>query len=222
MRKTSLLDHLLPKIRQAILAATILQPEHWWYMSDLAKHLDVTPSSLQRELASLVEAGILRKRQDGNRVYYQPDPQCSILPELRGLLVKTSGVADVLKEMLQPFWERTAFAFVYGSIARNEETSSSDVDLMLIGNLRLTELSPVLREVEKQLGRPINPTLFNSQEFACKAEEGNHFVTTILNAPKIYLKGSNDELVAALGRQKSENTRHQFSGTDGASCSRDS
>ena len=189
-------------------------------MSDLAKHLDVMPSSLQRELASLVEAGILQKRQDGNRIYYQPDPQCPILPELRGLLVKTSGIADVLKEMLQPFWEQTDFAFIYGSLARNEATSSSDIDLMLIGNLRLLELAPALKEAEKQLGRPINPTLLNWQEFARKVEGGNHFITTVLNAPQIYLKGSNDELVTALSRQKSENTRHQFSGTDGASgCS---
>ena len=206
MRKSNLLDYLLPRVRQAILAATILHPEHWWYMSDLAKHLNVMPSSLQRELASLVEAGILKKRQDGNRIYYQPDPQCPILPELRGLLVKTSGIADILKAMLQPFWERTDFVFIYGSIARDEETSSSDVDLMLIGDLRLMELSPALREAEKQLGRPINPTLFRWQEFAYKAEEGNHFVTTILNAPKIYLKGSEDELVTALSRQVNQST----------------
>lgn len=220
MRKHNILDHLLPKVRQSVLAATILHPDRWWYMSDLAKHLDVMPSSLQRELASLVEAGILKKRQDGNRVYYQPDPQCPILPELRGLLVKTSGIADVLKEMLQPVWERTSFAFIYGSIARNEEMSASDVDLMLIGDVRLVEFAPALRVAEKQLGRAINPTLFSWQEFACKSEEGNHFVTTVMNALKIYLKGSEHELVTALSRQKSENTRHQFSGTDCASgCS---
>ena len=167
-------------------------------MSDLARHLDVMPSSLQRELASLVEAGILQKRQDGNRVYYQPDPQCPILPELRGLLVKTSGMVDVLKEILQPFWERTDFAFIYGSIARNEETSSSDVDLMLIGDARLLELAPALREAEKQLSRAINPTLFRWQEFARKVAEGSHFVTIVLNAPQIYLKGSDIELVTAL------------------------
>ncbi len=207
----------MPKTRQSVLAATILHPERWWYMSDLTHYLHVTPSSLQRELFSLVEAGILVSRRDGNRVYYQPDAQCPILPELRGLLIKTVGVADVLQEILQPYWTQTEFAFVYGSFARNEETSASDIDLMLIGELRLVELAPALREAEKQLRRPVNPTLFTWQEFAHKAEEGNHFVTTVLNAAKIYLKGSEDELVTALSRQKSENACHQFSGTDRAS-----
>lgn len=222
MRKPSLLDSLFPKTRQSVLVATILHPERWWYMSDLAHYLHVTPSSLQRELASLVEAGILKNRREGNRVYYQPDPQCPILPELRGLLVKTSGIADVIREMLQPFWTRINFAFIYGSLARNEETSVSDVDLMIIGDLRLLELAPALRETERRLLRPINPTLFNPREFARQVEEGNHFVTTVLHAAKIHLKGSEDELVTAFGRQKGREPHDGIGGTDctpSGSCS---
>ena len=100
--------------------------------------------------------------------------------------------------MLQPFWEQTEFAFIYGSLARNEERSGSDIDLMIIGTVRLAELAAKLREAEKQLGRPINPTLFTQQEFAQKFEDGNHFVTTVLNAAKLYLKGSRNELVTTL------------------------
>lgn len=211
MRKNDLLDSLLPKIRQAILTATILQPDRWWYLSEMAQHLRVTPSSLQRELAALAESGILRTRREGNRVYYQPNPQCPILPELRGLLVKTIGLADVLTEVLEPFCLQIEFAFVYGSVARSEETSSSDVDLMIIGSVRLAELAPRLREAEKQLQRPVNPTLFTLQEFARKAAEGHHFVTTVLNGAKIYLKGSDNELGTILNRQENSDARHQFS-----------
>jgi predicted nucleotidyltransferase len=194
MRKFSLLDSLLPKIRQAVLAATVLHPDRWWYLSDLAQHLRVTPSSLQRELASLVAAGILQSRRDGNRVYYQPDPACPILPELRGLLIKTIGIADVLRDMLTPFGSKIDVAFLYGSVARGEETSASDVDLMIVGGLRLAEAASALREAEKRLQRPVNPTLFSPQEFVQKATEGNHFVTTVLRGEKIYLIGSEHDM----------------------------
>ena len=91
MRKSRALDALFPRIRQALLAATVLHPDRWWYLSDLAKHLDVRPSSLQRELAALVDAGILRRRRDGNRVYFQRNPDCPFLRELQGLLVRRLG-----------------------------------------------------------------------------------------------------------------------------------
>src|SRR5436190_13240528 len=159
MRKSSALDALLPQTRQRILAATVLNPDRWWYLSDLAHHLLVRPSSLQRELTALVDAGILRRRRDGNRVYYQPDPACPFLRELQGLLIKTAGLADVLKEALQPFSDLIDFAFIYGSVARNQEVSESDIDLMIIGPVRLVELSSALREAERRIQRVINPAL---------------------------------------------------------------
>lgn len=212
MRMSGVLDNLIPKIRQAVLAATILHPDRWWYQNDLAQHLHVSPSSLQRELASLTAAGILHSRRDGNRVYYQPDPACPILPELRGLLTKTVGLIDVLQETLQPFEDKIDFAFIYGSLARSEETSASDVDLMLIGSLRLAELAPELRELEKRLQRPVNPTLFTWHEFERKVKEQNHFVTTVLKAEKMFLKGNEHELGAAFGRPESQNAHDQLAG----------
>jgi DNA-binding transcriptional ArsR family regulator len=166
MRKSRALDALFPRIRQVLLAATVLHPERWWYLSDLAKHLHVPPSSLQRELAALVDAGILRSRRDGNRVYFQPNPDCPFLPELQGLLVKTAGVVDTLREVLSRFATRIDWAFVYGSMARAEELASSDVDLMIIGQVGLAELTPALRRAEARLSRPVNPTLYTREEFA--------------------------------------------------------
>jgi uncharacterized protein len=193
MRKPSALDALFPKVRQEVLAATVLNPQRWWYQNDLARHLCVTPSSLQRELSSLVAAGILRSRRDGNRIYYQPDMTCPFLPELQGIFAKTIGLADVLKAALQPFDEGIELAFVYGSIARSEETSMSDVDLMLIGDVRLAELAIALRAIEQRLQRAVNPTLYTRDEFLKKVAEGNNFLRTVLCAEKLFLKGSEDE-----------------------------
>jgi len=196
MRKSPALDAFFPRIRQALLAATVLHPERWWYLSDLAKHLGVRPSSLQRELAALVEAGILNRRQDGNRVYFQANPDCPFLPDLQGLLVKTVGVVDILREALSRFATRIDWAFVYGSIARAEELASSDVDLMLIGQVGLAELTPALRRAEAQLGRAVNPTLYTREEFATKLQAGHHFLKAVLDGEKLFILGDPHELAA--------------------------
>src|SRR4029434_2573948 len=153
MRKKRALDSLFPRTRQAVLAATLLQSDRWWYLSDLAKHLGVPPSSLQRELAALLSAGILRQRRDGNRVYFQANPDCPFLPELQGLLVKTAGMVDVLRETLAPFGDLLDSAFIYAWVARAWELRASDVDLMIIGTDGLADLSPALRRAEKRLRR---------------------------------------------------------------------
>ena len=197
MRKKRPLDSLFPRTRQAILAATLLHPERWWYLSDLAKHLGVRPSSLQRELAALTRAEILARRQDGNRVYFHANPDCPFLPELQGLLVKTIGVADILREALTPFAKRIAWALIYGSVARAEELATSDVDLMVIGTIGLADLAPALRRAEKCLSRAVNPTLYSREEFATKLRAGDHFLTSVLDGATLFILGDRHELAAA-------------------------
>jgi predicted nucleotidyltransferase len=200
MRKKRPLDSLFPRTRQAILAATLLHPDRWWYLSDLAKHLGVPPSSLQRELAALVHAEILCRRQDGNRVYFQANPDCPFLPELQGLLVKTTGLVDVLHEALTPFHKRIHWAFIYGSVARAEELATSDVDLMIIGTVGLAEVAPALRHAEKRLRRTINPTLYADEEFATKLHARDHFLMSVLDGAKLFLLGDPYELAAVTGK----------------------
>src|SRR4051794_35823932 len=96
MRNSSPLDALFPKTRQAVLATVYMDPSREWYLSDLARHIGVTPSSLQREIVSLVRAGILRRREDGNRAYYKAETESPIFGDLHGLLLRTAGLRDVL------------------------------------------------------------------------------------------------------------------------------
>jgi predicted nucleotidyltransferase len=194
MRKSSPIDALLPKTRQGVLAATMMQPERWWYLSDLAKHLGIQPSSLQRELSSLVSAGVLRRRKDGNRVYYQADPDCPFLRELQGLLAKTSGLADVLRQALSRFADSIEVAFVYGSIAKSEERSESDVDLMIVGDLGLKDLSAALSRAEGRLNREVNAYTFSMDEFVEKAKSKSHFIRSVLEDEKIFVIGNERDL----------------------------
>jgi predicted nucleotidyltransferase len=190
------LDTLFPKTRQAVLSAFLLHPDKWWYLSDVAKHLGVSPSSLQRELASLVAGDLLARREDGNRVYYRANEDCPIIKELQAILVKTVGIADVIRSWLQKFDRKITIAFIYGSVARAEELSTSDVDLLVIGDVRLAELAPGLRRAEKTIEREVNPTIYSLDEYVQQHRKEDSFVKTVLSDSKIFLKGNEGELEA--------------------------
>ena len=176
------------------------RPNRSWYLADLARQLGLRPSSLQRELAGLVKAGILKRRRDGNRVYFQPDTVCPFMPELQGLILKTAGLVDVLRETLAPLAERILWAFVYGSVARGDERSDSDVDLIVIGEVGLADLAPLLNRARRSLAREVNPTVYSPAEFTKKLETGYRFHREVLDKPKLFVLGSERELAATLER----------------------
>lgn len=200
MRKVRPIDALFPKIRRELLAATFGQSERWWYLTELAEHLNTTPSSLQRELKSLVSSGILRQRRDGKRTYFQAEKELPIFDELRAIFMKTLGVADALKDTLAQFGNRVRCAFIYGSVARNEEHALSDVDLMIIGSVGLSDLSSALRTLEKRFRREFNVKCYSSEEFCKKVEERNHFVSNVLKKEKVFLLGDKNELESLAGK----------------------
>jgi len=202
MRRTNALDALFPKTRQAVLATIYMDATREWYLSHLARHLKVQPSSPQRELASLVEAGTLRRRQDGNRTYYSAETESPIFGDLHGLLLRTGGLRDVLAERLDRFGDHIDVAFVYGSIARKDEQAASDIDLMVIGRIGLADLAPALREAEDMLLRPVNPSVCTPAEVAEKLAAGHHFLTTVMSGEKLFVLGNKDDLEAAIKRRE--------------------
>ena len=107
-----MLDVLVSKTKQQILAATLLQPERSWYLLELSRHLGLRPSSLQRELKQLTESGVLKRRQSGNRVYFQADTACPVFPELAQILFKTVGVVEALQKALEPVQNQIDVAFI--------------------------------------------------------------------------------------------------------------
>lgn len=200
MRKSSTLGSLFPRIRQDVLAATLTQPDKWWYLSELADRLGTTPSSLQRELSSLVASGILVQRREGTRVYFKAQTRSPVFLELRRLFEKTAGLIPLLEQMLKPFGDKIACAFVYGSVARSQEHALSDVDLMVIGRVGLVDLSPTLRKAEAHLGREINVTVYSPREFREKVKSRDHFLTTVLRGRKQFVKGDRNDLDEVTGQ----------------------
>lgn len=183
-----------------ILAATLGQPGRWWYMRELARHLRLAPSSLQRELGSLVRGGILHERRDGKHVYFRAAVDSPIFQELHGLVLKTVGLVGVVREALKPVADRIEWAFVYGSVARAAEHSASDVDLMIIGRAGLADVSSPLRKTERLLGRAVNPITYTPEEFAAKIKSNHHFITTVMRSKKMFILGDPREFGRTFGK----------------------
>lgn len=194
MRKTNPINALFPKVRQNILAATLLQPEKWWFISELADYLGTSPSSLQRELESLTMSGILQSRRDGNRLYFQAETDSPIFAPLQELMDQTIGIIEQIKELITGFSEKINIGFIYGSVARGEENTQSDVDVILIGNVKLSEISTLLRDLERKFNREINVNCYSLEEFQNKIHAENHFLTSVISGKKIFLLGNENVL----------------------------
>jgi predicted nucleotidyltransferase len=198
---------------QEILTTVLFERDKPWYLSDLAKRLERTPSTLQRPLESLVHSGILRRWTEGNRAYFAAETDCPFLPELRGLLAKTVGLVDVLREVLRPFSKSIKAAFVYGSMASGRERSQSDVDLLIVGSVSLAALSPALARAEARLGRPVNATLLPPKEFTQKIADKNHFLRSVLAKEKMFVAGTTHELEELAKPRPRRRSRHEQSRT---------
>ena len=194
MRTSATLDALFPTVRAGVLSATLLQPARWWFLTELAGHLDVTPSSLQRELESLVRAGLLLRRKDGRRTYFKADVDSPIFSELHGLLDKTTGIVPALQAAVKTFGSRIETALLYGSVARGGEHTQSDIDLIIVGTLQQIDLLPALRKLERRFRREVNVILFSPEEFRRKRRVQDHFISSVLKGKKILLKGTLHEL----------------------------
>ena len=150
--------------------------------------------SVQRELKARARAGIIRARANGHLVYYQADSLCPVYAELKGLIVKTAGIGDTLKAALATLSDRIQAAFIYGSLASDQEHRGTDVDVCIVGPATFTEVVAALSPAQQDLGREINPTVFPPEEFRTKRASHHHFLVSLMNRPKIFLVGDEHAL----------------------------
>ncbi len=186
-------DLLFGQTRGRILATLYDKPEAEFFVRQIARHVSGSVGTVQRELATLTFAGLILREDRENQVFYGANRAHPAFLELHSLLAKTTGVFHMLRDALAPLTESIEFAFVYGSFAKGEEKTSSDVDLMVAGELTLDELLGQVASVERQLNRPINPTIFARDELRAKLIAGNHFLKAVQSGPLVFLLGSENE-----------------------------
>jgi DNA-binding transcriptional ArsR family regulator len=185
---------LFGRTRRAILAQLYGHPDEAYYLRQLVRCAGLGLGAVQREVKRLSEAGILRRAARGREVYYQANPECPLFEELKSLAVKTAGVADILRDALAPLAGRTNVAFIYGSVARLKQTSASDVDLMVIGDVSFVDVVSALGRAQRILSREINPMVYSPAEFKAKLKAGHHFLSGVLKNEKVFVIGDAHEL----------------------------
>jgi predicted nucleotidyltransferase len=170
----------------------MFNPENRFYMRQISSLTGKALVGIQREVENLETIGILDKIHDGNRVYYKVKKDCPIYKELKSIVLKTSGIAEVVKKQLIDS-KSIQFAFIYGSYAKGDEKLTSDIDLMVVGDISSMELSSLLSEQKIKLQREINFTTISTAEFKEKLYRNNNFFTSIVQDKKIFLIGNEDE-----------------------------
>lgn len=192
---------LFGNVRREVLALLLGRPDERFYLREIVRAAGGGVGSVQRELEQLTEAGLIHREADGKQVYFSANQDAPIFPELRAIVEKTAGAADVVRASLAPLIRKGAIelALVYGSVAAGKQTSGSDVDLMVVGDASLAEVIPMLRAAEKRLGREVNASVYSRKEFRQKVKAGAPFLRRVMEGPVLYVTGD-ERVLGKLGR----------------------
>ena len=194
-RTISLADALFSGTQQRVLGLLFGQPERSFYATELINLAGVGSGAVQRELASLSQSGLVTVKPVGNQKHYQANPASPIYDELCGMVRKTVGLAEPLRAALAPLAPQIKAAFVYGSVAKKEDTASSDIDLMLVSDtLSFADTILALQAATELLGREVNPNIFTPQDFTKRLQEGSSFVSRVMAQPKVWLIAEEHDL----------------------------
>jgi DNA-binding transcriptional ArsR family regulator len=194
MNENLLCSGLFGKTRQAVLALLYGRADSSFYTKQILDAVKIGRGTVQRELKNLTDAGIIIREVQGRQVYYRADARCPIFDELKGIVRKTFGVADVIRQSLVTTADKIRVAFIFGSVAKSTDDRRSDIDLMVVGKISFGDVVSLLTPAEQKLGREVNPVVYPVAEFKKKVKEDHHFVKTVLEEEKIFVIGDEDEL----------------------------
>jgi predicted nucleotidyltransferase len=188
-------DALFNRVQQRVLGILFGNPGRSFYSNELVDLAESGTGAVFRELKRLADAGLVTVEKVGRQKHYQANPACPVFGELRGLILKTVGLVDVLRRALAPVASGVSAAFVYGSVAKGTDTADSDIDLLVVSeDLSYAQLYEALEGAARQLGRTANPTVYTRAEFDQRRREENAFVTRMLEQPKLWILGNADAL----------------------------
>jgi len=188
------------RLRAKLLSDLFSNPGNRFFARELGRAVGESHGNIIRELARLEEIEIVASQKQAREKYYWANPDCPIFDELQGMVLKTTGLADVLKEAMKSV-RGVRVAFVYGSFAGGEPAAESDVDVMVIGTARFARVVKALSPAQEKLRREVNPLVYSIPEFQEKASADHHFVRTVLQGPKIFLVGDENELAGLAGKR---------------------
>lgn len=188
-------DVLFTKTQQRVLGLLFGTPEQTFYLNEIVRLAGVGKGTVNRELIRMQESGLLTVTRIGNQNHFQANKQCPIYDELKGIVRKTFGIADVIHYALLPIEEKIDYAFVYGSIAKGEDNADSDIDLMVVsGSLSYADVMNVLIGTEQSLGRTVNPSIYTARQIKDKLKSKDSFISRVMKQDKLWIKGGQDDI----------------------------
>jgi predicted nucleotidyltransferase len=179
--------------RRKLLGKLLLMPDERYHVRELARMTRISAGTIHRELKSMAEAGLLVRAQEGNQVFYQADRSCPIFEELASIFRKTTGLVGLFRENLVEISERIDTAVVFGSMASGRQSSDSDVDVLVLGDVTLMEVVRALSSLGQELRREINPVVMTTEEFSTLLIKNDRFASRIIDEPKLFIIGDTSE-----------------------------
>ena len=194
MNDNLLCSGLFGKTRQSVLALLYGRADSSFYTKQILDAVKIGRGTVQRELKNLTDTGIITREVEGRQVYYRANEKCPIFNELKSIVRKTFGVADVIRQSLSTVADKVRVVFIFGSIARSADDRKSDIDVIVVGAISFGDIVNLLSTAEEKLGREVNAVVYPISEFKQKVREDHHFVKTVLEGEKIFLIGDEGEL----------------------------
>lgn len=191
----SMADALFSKTQQRVLALLYGQPERSFYATEMINLSGGGSGAIQRELSRLERSGLVNVTRIGSQRHFQANFGAPIYSELCAIVQKTVGLVGQLKAALEPLEKRIEFAFVFGSVAKQTDSASSDIDLMIVSDtLVYADVFPALEDLSGKLNRQVQPTIYSHDELARRVDSQNAFITKVLQQPKVWIIGSESDL----------------------------
>ena len=189
------------KLRSKVLGWLFTHPDERYFVRQLTSLVKEDSTNVSRELSRLEKAGILVSTIEGKHKYYQANRQSPLFDELHGLMLKTVGVADIIKKALEPRMADIKLAFIFGSLAKKSENRFSDIDLLVVGNITFGEVVDLISTAEGTLNRELNPVVYTLSEFNKRISENHYFISDILSGDKIFVVGDENELQSLVEKR---------------------
>lgn len=186
-------DALFTTTQQRVLGLLYGQVDRSFYTNEILRLTGMGVATIKRELDRMTIAGLLTLRKQGNQIHYQANPECPVFQELQSIVRKTFGLADILKQALNPIADRIRLSFVFGSVASGKESATSDIDILLVGEISFSEAVAALYPTQAILMREINPKVYRPKEWQALLKEKNAFIKELMEKPRLELIGQGNE-----------------------------
>ncbi len=190
----ALQDFMISRVRVGVMELFFSQPNEMFFVREITRQIHEEINAVRRELDRMVEAGILKNEERGNRLYYYLNKNYTFFPELLRMVKKSTGLGQKLAKLKKKLGT-IKFIMFSGKFVNVDQSKRSDVDILIVGEVVLPELEALIKEEQEKLGREINYTVLPEDEFEFRKQRRDPFLMEVLYGTRVMVIGNEEELV---------------------------